>query len=265
LIACQNRSIVDPDARLCVSEPWIRRLEQDYGVGAKLVRNGVDLRRFRPPRDDAQRSRERASAGLEGHFTVLSVGGIEPRKGSLTLLEAFAKLRELAPDLDPLLVVAGGATLFDYRHEVDRFRARVTELALDSRVRVTGSLSCGELERLYRASDVFAFPSAAEGFGLAALEALASGLPVVASDLDAFRTFLEHDRNALLAPVEDSRALAGALARLARDPDQCDRLRAAGLELAATFTWDAAAAVHERVYAELLRSLPRQRVPVPRS
>ena len=120
---------------------------------------------------------------------------------------------------------------------------------------VLGSLSDDELERLYRAADLFAFPSTKEGFGLAALEALACGLPVVASDLDALRGFLEHDRSALLVPAHDGDAFARALAALARDPDARARLRAGGRAVADAFTWDAAAAAHERVYAELLGSL----------
>jgi glycosyltransferase-like protein len=195
LIECQNRSIVDPDVLLCVSEPWVRRLADEFGVDARLVRNGVDCRRHRPARDPGERSRDRGAVGLDGHLTVLSIGGIEPRKGSLTLLEAFAHVRELVPALDPLLVVAGGATLFDYRHEIDRFHARTAELGLGRHVRVLGSLTDEELARVCRAADLFAFPSTNEGFGLAALEALAYGLPVVATDLDALRTFLEHGRS----------------------------------------------------------------------
>jgi glycosyltransferase involved in cell wall biosynthesis len=123
-------------------------------------------------------------------------------------------------------------------------------------VRVLGSLSDDELSRLYRAADLFAFPSTKEGFGLAALEALACGLPVVASDIDALRTFLEHDRSALLVPAQDGHAFARALATLAGDPDARDRLRAGGQAVAREFTWDAAAAAHERVYTELVSSLP---------
>ncbi len=256
LIECQNRSILDPDGLLCVSEPWIERLWAQFGVRARLVRNGVDRKRYRPSRDRAELCRDRAAADVDGRLVVLTVGGIEPRKGSLTLIEAFAELRALAPDLDPLLVIAGGTTLFDYRHEVDRFHGRLAELELEPQVRVLGSLSCEELERLYRAADLFAFPSTVEGFGLAALEALASGLPVVASDCDALQTFLEHDRNALLVPVGDPQSLAHALALLARDAVTRERLRAGGLESAAGYSWDSAAAVHEQVYAELLRSLP---------
>ena len=256
LIACQDRSILGPDALLCVSEPWVQRLAEEFGVSARIVRNGVDARRHRPPADRAERDRDRAAAGLNGQLTILNIGGIEPRKGSLTLLEAFGRLRELAPELDPVLLVAGGATLFDYRSEIDRFHDRVGELELGDHVRVLGSLSDDELSRLYRAADLFAFPSTKEGFGLAALEALACGLPVVASDIDALRTFLEHDRSALLVPAQDGHAFARALVTLAGDPDARDRLRAGGQAVAREFTWDAAAAAHERVYTELVSSLP---------
>ena len=67
-------------------------------------------------------------------------------------------------------------------------------------VRVLGALEPEAIERLFRAADVFAFPSVKEGFGLAALEALAAGLPVVASDIDVFRGFLDDGESALLAP-----------------------------------------------------------------
>jgi glycosyltransferase involved in cell wall biosynthesis len=164
-------------------------------------------------------------------------------------------LRALAPELDPLLVVAGGATLFDYRHEVDRFRARVAALELGDSVRVLGSLPDDQIESLYRAADAFAFPSTKEGFGLAALEALASGLPVVASALDEFTTYLSDGRTALLVPVGDSDALGAALARLARSPETGSRLRAAGLAVAAEHTWERAAVAHERVYREMLATL----------
>ena len=71
-------------------------------------------------------------------------------------------------------------------------------------------------------------------------------------------TFLHHGRSALLVPVGDSRALGDALARLARSSRDREQLRAGGRKVAASYTWDRAAAEHERAYAELLRSLPRR-------
>ena len=252
LIACQDRSILEPDRVLCVSRPWIDRLADEFGVRAELVRNGVDARRYRPARSAAERAQARMEAGLGDRLAVMTVGGIEPRKGSLTLLDGFAYLRELVPDRDPLLLIAGGMTLFDYSHERDRFAARAAALGVDAHVRVLGPLAPAAMERLFRAADAFAFPSVKEGFGLAALEALAAELPVVASDLDVFRGFLEPRESALLVPPGDGAALGRALARIATDPALAERLRAGGRRIVPAHTWDAAAAAHERVYRAFL-------------
>ncbi len=252
LIRCQDRSILDPDRVLCVSKPWVERLAAEFGVRAELVRNGVDAHRHRPPRDPAERARAREAAGLGERFAVMTVGGIEPRKGSLTLLDGFAALRDLVPERDPLLLIAGGVTLFDYRHERERFDARTAELGIAEDVRVLGPLAPEAMESLFRAADAFAFPSVREGFGLAALEALASELPVVASELDVFRGFLADGDSALLVPAGDGAALGRALARISLDPELAARLRAGGRRVVPEFSWDAAAAAHERAYEAFL-------------
>jgi glycosyltransferase-like protein len=252
LIACQIRSIRDPDRVVCVSEPWIARVRDEFGVEAGLVGNGVDAERYRPARDAAERAAARTAAGLDGRLAILTVGGIEPRKGSLTLLEAFAAARGPLADRRPVLVVAGGATLFDYRDEIDRFHARAAELGLNGDLRVLGPVEDAELEGLYRAADVFALPSTKEGYGLAVLEALAAGLPAVVSDLDVFRGFLGDGASALLAPAGDAAALADALVRVAREPALAERLRAGGRAVVARHTWARVAEVHEREYRAFL-------------
>jgi glycosyltransferase-like protein len=253
LIACQIRSIAEPDHVVCVSPPWIARVRDEFGVAAGLVGNGVDPERYRPARDAAERRAARAALGLDGRLAILTVGGIEPRKGSLTLLEGFAAARDALADRDPLLLVAGGATLFDYRDEIDRFHTRAAELGLDGDLRVLGPVDDAELEGLYRAADVFALPSTKEGFGLAVLEALAAGLPTVVSDLEVFRGFLGDGDSALLAPAGDAEALAGALVRVARDPALAERLRAGGRDVVARHTWARVAEAHEAVYRDFLR------------
>jgi glycosyltransferase-like protein len=258
LIACQQRSIVAPDCVLVVSAPWIARLRDEFGVEAECVPSGVDAERFRPPRDAAERAAARDAAGLEdGELAILTVGGIEPRKGSLTLLRAFAAARRALPERRPLLLVAGGATLFDHRDEIDRFHALREHLGLDGSVRVLGPVSDAQLEDLYRAADVFALPSVKEGFGLAVLEALAAGLPAVVSDLDVFRTYLADGESALLAPVGDHDALAAALVRAAAAPGLAARLRDGGRAVVARHGWDAAAAAHEAAYSRFLAAAAR--------
>jgi glycosyltransferase-like protein len=252
LIACQERSIAGPDHVLCVSEPWIGRLREEFGVEAELVANGVDVERFRPARDDGERAAARDAAGLDGELAILTVGGIEPRKGSLTLLRAFAAARRALPERRPVLLVAGGATLFDHRDEIGRFDALRQALGLDGDVRVLGPVSDAELEGLYRAADLFALPSVKEGFGLAVLEALAAGLPAIVSDLDVFRSFLAEGESALMAPVGDDRALAAALVRAAESPALAEHLREGGRAVAARHGWDRAAAAHEAAYERFL-------------
>ena len=253
LIACQERSIVAPDRVLVVSTPWIARLRDEFGVEAELVPNGVDSERFRPPRDAAERAAARDAAGLDGELAILTVGGIEPRKGSLTLLRAFAAARQALPERRPVLLVAGGATLFDHRDEIDRFHALRDDLDLGDSVRVLGPVTDAELERLYRAADLFALP--VDQGGLRARGARGAGapaLPAVVSDLDVFRTYLTDGDSALMAPVGDHAALADALVRAAATPELAARLRDGGRAVAARHGWDAAAAAHETAYARFM-------------
>jgi glycosyltransferase-like protein len=252
LIACQDRSIVEPDLLLCVSTPWAARLWDEFAVEAHVVGNGVNTERFRPPRDAAERAEERWGLGWSDRLVILTVGGVEPRKGSMTLLDAFARVRHELAFRRPLLVIAGGATLFDYRDERERFATRVVELGCEEDVHLTGTVPDTQLAAYYRAADIFAFPSLKEGFGLAALEAQASGLPVVASDLDVFATFLEHARSAVLFRAGDAAALGRALQRVAEDGALAGRLASAGPVTAARHGWLASARAHDDLYRRFL-------------
>ncbi len=115
---------------------------------------------------------------------------------------------------------------------------------------------CGgaELPAWYTAADVLAFPSTKEGWGLAVLEALSAGLPVVASDLPVFREYLRPGRDAMLVPADDPPALATALAAVLDDRRLAGRLRLAGRMVAAGFSWARSAAEHQAIYAAVGRT-----------
>jgi len=258
LIECQLRAILDPDRVLVVSEHWRQLLADGYGVEPTVVRNGVDPDRFgQGSPGERERFREQAGAGPDT-FLVLTVGGIEPRKGSVTLLEAMADVGEV--HLPPgtrgraVLAVVGGHTFFDYRAYRDGALARLPELGLvEGRdVLLLGTVSEADLGGWYRAADAFAFPSVKEGFGLVVLEALAAGLPVVASDIPVFAEYLEDGESALLVPPGDAAALAGALQKLAGDPELRRRLAAGGQPLVERFTWAASARTHREIYAGVM-------------
>ena len=255
LIECQNRSILGPDSLLCVSEPWVERLRREYDAGADVVRNGVDTRRYRPSQDASERRHDRATFDFGQHFTVLTIGGIEPRKGSLTLLDGFARLREVAPSSTP-----GWWWRAERRCSITATRSTVSTRGWRSWVSAT-PCACSARSPMERSNGSTAPPMSSpsrrrrRALGWPRSRPLASGLPVVASDLDSLTTFLEDDRSALLVPVGDHEALAGALARLARSPATRSQLRARGLRVAADYTWNRAAIEHERVYDGLLASL----------
>lgn len=258
LAECQRASIEDVDHRVCVSGYWAGVLDRDHGVGATVIPNGVDGGRF------AQCPLDRTAAGGAMGWgrrpTVLAVGGIEPRKGSRTLLAAFARARgRIGPGA--LLAIAGGETLFDYADYRDAWERDAGALGLvvhrgpapppEADVAVLGPVPDDDMPALFRAADLFAFPSEREGFGLVVLEAQAAGLPVVASDLPVLREFLSDGEDCVMVPVGDAEALAGALVTTLADDALRERLTAGGRATAARFTWQAAAAAHEELYLRI--------------
>jgi glycosyltransferase-like protein len=257
LIECQRQAILEPDRILVVSEHWRDLLRREYGTAAEVVHNGVDPARFLAA-DLALAQKLRRRAGAADRPLILSVGGIEPRKGSDTLVRAIAALKRAGRR--PVHAVVGGHSFQDYRAYRDRVLASLPSLGLrlDDDVVLLGTVPDAELPAWYAAADVLAFPSTKEGWGLAILEAMSAGLPVVASDLPVFREFLSPGRDALLVPVDDPPALAVALAAILDDPDLAGRLRSAALATARRYSWARSAAEHQAIYASLA---PRQLAP----
>lgn len=194
-------------------------------------------------------ARLRLKAGASGRPLILSVGGIEPRKGSDTLMRALAALRDSGRD--PVLAIVGGHSFQDYRAYAERVLAMLPELGLRLGTDVVqlGTVPDDELPGWYAAADVLAFPSTKEGWGLAVLEAMSAGLPVVASDLPVFLEYLRPGKDAVIVPAGDAAALAKALAGVLGSPVLAGRLSAAGLTVASRFTWSRSAREHQAVYA----------------
>ncbi|MEU3984410.1 MSMEG_0565 family glycosyltransferase [Streptomyces sp. NPDC026672] len=236
LAACHERAIVEPYAHVCVSRSVADELRAGWGLEARVIPNGVAYDRFAGA-DPAGAAEWRARLGRY----VLTVGGIEPRKGSLDLLEAFAPLRAARPGVR--LVVAGGETLFDYRDYRARWEARAVELGVEPVV--LGAVADDVLPALVAGASVFAFPSLKEGFGLAAMEALAAGVPLVVRDLPVLREVFGPAARFASTPEGLAEELAAAIG--ADDPVR----RAAGRSLAAGHTWESAARAHLEFYRSL--------------
>jgi glycosyltransferase involved in cell wall biosynthesis len=233
-----------------VSEEWRARLRADYGVDSVVIHNGVDPARFGPI-DAARRDARRRDAGVADRFVFLSVGGIEPRKGSMILLQALARLRREQPP-GPALVIVGGHSFQDYA----QYRAEALSglpalgLRLGQDVVLAGTVSDEVLHEWYRSADALAFPSIKEGWGLAVLEALAADLPVVASDIAVLREYLTADRTAVLTRAGDPESLAAGMRRIVEDATLRAELTRRGRDLLPAFSWQQTARDHLRVYAD---------------
>ena len=248
LIDCQRQAILEPDQILVVSEYWRETLRREYGTAAEVVHNGVDVVRFQAA-DRTLAAELRRRVGAVDRPLILAVGGIEPRKGSDTLVRALASLQRSGRR--PVLAVIGGHSFQDYRDYRERVLSSLPHLGLrlGDDVVLLGTVADAELPAWYAAADVFAFPSTKEGWGLAVLEAMSAGLPVVASDLPVFLEYLQPGQDALLVPVDDAPALAAALSAVLDDRQLAARLRSAGLAVCARFSWDRSAAQHQAIYA----------------
>jgi glycosyltransferase-like protein len=250
LMDCQRAAILEPDEVLVVSRMWRTILARDYGVSAQVVPNGVDVARFAEA--DPDRAAElRRSAGASTRPLLLSVGGVEPRKGSDDLMRALAVRKAQDEARAPVLAVVGGHSFQDHRAYRDAVLDSLPGLGLELGVDVVlvGTVPDEDIPAWYAAADALAFPSVKEGFGLAVLEAMSAGIPVVTSDLPVFREYLVPDQDALLVPVGDVPALAAALSSVLTDDAVRARLVRGGAEVAARYTWARSAARHRGVYA----------------
>jgi glycosyltransferase-like protein len=250
---CQRAAILEPDVVLAVSDVWRETLAADYGVRPSVVPNGVDVARYASG-SPHRAARLRASVGAAGRPLLLAVGGLEPRKGSDNLVRALAEMRRRSR-LDPVLAVLGGHSFQDYRAYHDAVLAALPRLGLQlgRDVVEVGTVPDADMPSWYRAADALAFPSVKEGFGLAVLEAMSAGLPVVTSDLPVFREYLVAGVDALLVPVGDVDALADALSAVLTDGALRTALTGAGRALVERFTWEQSARRHLAVYADLDR------------
>jgi glycosyltransferase-like protein len=246
---CQDASIRQADLCLCVSHYWQTALAQDYQIAAQRVVNGVDTQRFNP-HPSATDAILKTAYGLTGSPIYLTVGGIEPRKNSLCLLEAFAQVRHHHPQAQ--LVIAGGSTLFDYHAYREHFFQQVADLGLTVGLDIIlpGVVPDADLPGLYRCADVFCFPSVKEGWGLVVLEAIAAGLPVITANQPPFTEFLTPDQALLVSP-ESVADLTEAMITAAQ-PDPAQTLVHNSQTILAQYTWQTSAQQHITAYHSLL-------------
>jgi D-inositol-3-phosphate glycosyltransferase len=223
----------------------------------EVVHPGVDLEVFRPQ----ERNVVRAQLGLPTDALVLMFAGrIQPLKAPDVLLRAVAVLLERDPGMRSRLVVpvVGGPSGSGLDHP-ESLAQLAESLGLTDVVRFVPPVAQVELAAWYAGADLVAVPSYNESFGLVAVEAQASGTPVVAAAVGGLTTVVHDGRSGLLLDTHDPRDWADALRRLVDDPGRRAALARGALVQARQFSWDLTAERTLETY-ERARSLMRQAV-----
>ncbi|MBI4365010.1 MAG: glycosyltransferase family 4 protein, partial [Candidatus Latescibacteria bacterium] len=232
------------DRALAVSETAHACVARHFPGPIEIVPNGVNLERFRP-------GLARLEGFDEGIPNLLFVGRHDPRKGLPELMTACARLAKRG--LPFRLIVVGDGWM----------RRRVERMArgpLSGRVHFEGRVGNDRLPRYYASADIFCSPArGGESFGIVLLEAMASGVPVVATDLPGYRTVLAPGAQGLAVPPRDPAALAGALGTLLLDPRMRRDMGDRGIETARRYAWPVIVERLEEIYHSLVGAGHRTR------
>lgn len=209
----------------------------------RVVQCGVDLEKFRPCTEPGRIPEVKKSLGIEGDY-FLYLGTIEPRKNLERLIKAYhICTQRIGSDLPKLVLAGGKGWLYD------SIFAKVTELGLTDRVIFTKYVPSEDMNPLMCGAVAFVFPSIYEGFGMPPLEAMACGVPVLASDAASLPEVTGDC--AVICNAYSEESIAEGLLRLYDDTALRADLSRRGLERASQFTWDASAKQLYNVYKEL--------------
>ncbi len=208
--------------------------------GIRVIPSGIDFAPFDTPFD---RAAARARLGLAPEQVLaIQVAALAPHKSQTTLLKSAALLREQAPRL--VIWIAGEGSLRD------SLTAEHARLELGDRVRFLGFRD--DIPDLLRAADLFVLSSYLEGLGTSILDAMAAGLPVVATSVGGVPEIVKDGETGILVPPLEPEALAHALARMADDSGMRDRLGSNGRSLARSYDADRTAFRTRELYLEVL-------------
>jgi glycosyltransferase involved in cell wall biosynthesis len=202
-----------------VPSAFLRDVLASFGIAAQVVTNTVDLRQF------AYRPRNPLRPRL------LSTRNFEPLYNVAAVLRAFARIQAIRPDATLTLVGAGS--------QEAALRALATDLQLRN-VTFTGSVSPSDIHRYYADADIYVQTPDIDNMPLSVLEAFASGLPVVSTNVGGVPKILRDGIHGLLAPSNDDAAVAARIVSLLQAPDYARQMAAAAAQTCTSFEWPVA-------------------------
>jgi len=209
---------------IAVSNPALKYVSHFVPAEYEVIPNGVDTHYFRPdvkPMEQYQ----------DGKLNIVFLGRLEYRKGLNYLLKAFLEIKREMPNTR--LLACGGGTRLRGRYEQWVKRNRLEDVVF------TGRVPDEDIARYYRTADIFCAPNTShESFGLILIEAMATGRPVVASNIEGFASVVTHGQEGLLVPPMNSQALAEALLTLLNDKGRREEMSKRGLITAQKYDWE---------------------------
>ncbi len=213
------------DGRIAVSRSAKRFVRQYFMAPYKIIPNGVEAQRFNPA----------VVAPLpeftDGRPNILFVGRPEKRKGVGYLLRAYPRIKAAFPEARFIIVGAGDWEESKYRSYIERHQLRD--------IVIVGRVSDEDLPRYHRSAHVFCSPAiSGESFGIVLLEAMAAGLPIVASDIEGYREVLTNEDEGFLVPPRDVAALADGVCTLLQDRVLARQMGQRGILTAAEYSWE---------------------------
>ncbi len=228
---------------------WLYRTDRRK---IEVVPPGVDLVRFYP----TTRWEAQSQIGVpDGHRMLLFVGRIEPLKGVDNILRAFALMREETPELleDVCMCVIGGDVEGDSPEpEMARLLALRDELHLGERVTFLGARDQDTLQYYYSAAEALIMPSDYESFGMVALEAMACGTPVIASEIGGLAFLVQDGVNGFHVPTREPAALAERIRTILTDNEKRSQMSVAAQHTAQQYGWPIIADRLLRVFGDVI-------------
>jgi D-inositol-3-phosphate glycosyltransferase len=204
----------------------------------EIVPPGVDLTRFRPI---ASESAKQCIGLAPDHKLMLFVGRIEPLKGVDTIFESMSLIKRDAPHLLEKLslgIIGGDLDApADDNREMERLKLLREQLGLDDLIVFLGAKDQDTLNYYYAASEALIMPSDYESFGMVALEAMASGTPVIASEVGGLAYLVQNCVNGYHVPTREPQALADKIRILLEQPDERKRLADNAVSCAQEYAW----------------------------
>lgn len=225
----------DADALLALTEDMKKKMREIHNREIFVVPNGVDLERFKISSGGKKKGNAK---------TIVFVGRLYPIKGVQYLIEAMAVVHREMPDVK-LVLVGDGVE-----------RSRLVELSkrlnLNDCIKFEGQVPQAKIPQIMHQADVFALSSLSESFGIVNIEAMAAGLPIVATNVGGIPYIVEEGVNGYLVKAKNPDAIAARILILLQNDEIHEKMSANNREKAELYTWDKVAGTVERIYFECL-------------